>query len=120
MPSKVVVNKAKLRSVLGKNKKKHRQIFEAACDGYRDKAMELLEQRVAEIKAGKVIHLAFSLPVPEDHTPDYERALKMLEMEVNDTIELDENEFAELVMDDWQWKRQWITTNSMYTSMATK
>jgi hypothetical protein len=55
-----------------------------------------------------------SLPMPEDHTDDYERAIKMLDLDVREDIELTEQEFAQYVLDDWGWKDQWTTTNSAY------
>jgi hypothetical protein len=117
MPAEVTVRKAELLERLTENRARHRELFEQACDGYRKQAIEAVEERVAQIRGGKLIALAFALPLPEDHTGDYDRAIMMVKMEVEDTIDLTESEFAQLVMDDWAWKRQWVQTTSNYVSM---
>lgn len=117
MPNTVTVKKEELLAALQENRATHRDIFEEAVDGWRTKAIELLEQRVEEVRKGKMLTVLVQLPVPEDHTADYDRAIRMVTMEVSDEIELDEREFSELVMDDWGWKRQWVQTASAYTVM---
>jgi hypothetical protein len=61
-----------------------------------------------------------SIPRPEDHTADYNRAIKMIEMHEGDTITLGEDEFAQLVMDDWAWKRQFLDSSAMYSLSAAR
>lgn len=46
---------------------------------------------------------SFYFEMPEDHTKDYEKAIKMAEMSVNDQIELTSKQFDQLVMDNWSW-----------------
>jgi hypothetical protein len=53
---------------------------------------------------------------PQDHTRDYDRMIKMLQMHQDDLFTLDDFQFAEYVMDDWGWKRQWGTSNSEFVS----
>ena len=77
-----------------------------------------MEGHIARIKAGKVVAVQVSLPQPENHTKDYDRVIKMLEMCVNDTVELDEHTFQCYVMDDWTWKRSFLASNSNYSGKA--
>lgn len=118
MPEQVTVSKSDILKILKKNRKTHRTIFEEAVEGYKSAAIREIEKRVKQIKDGKLINIAVALPVPEDHTSEYDRAIKMVEMEVSDTITLHDTEFAELIMDDWHWKKQWVSSNSKYSMTA--
>lgn len=110
----VTVHKNELLDTLGRNRREHRAQFEAALEGYKERCLALLEDKLAELRAGRTPLLQFGLPVPQDHTPDYDRIIRMVEMEVGETITLDQASFAQYVMDDWTWKREFAATSSFY------
>jgi hypothetical protein len=110
----IKTNKFTLLEVLKKNREEHRKIFLEACEGYREQAVIELEHMLDEAKKGKKICRSVSLIEPMDQTKDYDRAIKMLEMEMRTEVELTEVEFAQYVMDDWRWKDQFTITNSVY------
>lgn len=112
------VDKDQLLEVLQKNRDAHRTIFEEALEGYRTKVLEYLEKRIEEVRKGKKIDHYICLDQPEDHTSDYDRIIKMVEMSTESSIELDQNSFASYVMDDWNWKHQFLTSNSTYSTTA--
>lgn len=107
-----------LLSILGKNRDDHRAIFDEAVEGYKQKATELLEDHIDRIRKGDLTAVYVNLPRPEDHTQDYNRVIKMLELSTDSTIELDEHDFAQYVMDDWAWKRQFLISNTHYSTTA--
>ena len=111
-------DKQELVEIVQKNRDQHRAIFEEAVEGYRKQAVEQLEAHIVRIKRGELMHVAVSLYRPEDHTRDYDRLLKMLHMTRQAEIELSEGQFAEYVLDDWSWKRQFLTSNRMYSPLA--
>ena len=80
--------------------------------------LEALEKRLAAARAGQHIQWAFSYPEPQDHTKDYDRVIRMVEMEVHEEITVQEYDFAQFVMDDWDWKAQWTTSTSGYRARA--
>jgi hypothetical protein len=114
----IKVNKEDLAKKVAANRALHRSIFDEAVEGYHKKSLELLQSHIDEIKAGRMLRVSVSLPFPEDHTDDYDRVLAMLEMSLESEIEIDENTFASYVMDDWQWKKAFLTTNSAYSVTA--
>ncbi|HSV08538.1 MAG TPA: hypothetical protein VLI07_18625 [Candidatus Binatus sp.] len=114
----VMVRKDELLEKITANRKAHRAIFEEAVEGYRKTAIEQLERHIEQIKEGRVIHVVVQLPRPEDHTHEYDRIIAMLEMHIDDEILIEEQDFAAYVMDDWHWKRQFLTTNSAYSATA--
>lgn len=111
----VKVKKAELLSELRKNKKNHRNIFLEAQKRYAERYIQEIEKRLSDAREGKRFDQYIGLPVPEDHTADYQRAIKMMVMSVEETIELTESEFATYVMDDWAWKRAWAANTASYT-----
>ena len=114
----ITVDKKELLLTVKANRGRHREIFEEALQGYRKQAVELLEQRLDQLRRGSIIAITIHLPEPADHTKDYDRVIRMLEMDLRAQVELNEHDFAAYVMDDWQWKRQFLTSNSIYSAKA--
>lgn len=112
----VVVQKDKLVETLTANRDAHRAIFEEALEGYKTRSVELLEEHIERIKKGKVERIVVSLPVPEDHTDDYDRALTSLEWSIFDEVELTMREFDQYVRDNWSWKGEFTATTSLYNN----
>ena len=112
----VKVEKARLLGVLKENRANHRAIFEKAQEVYRDKMVEELDRMIAEAKRGDKIRRAFSLPEPEDHTDDYDRAIGMLGMSVDDTVDLTLDEYRQYVEDEWGWQRSFASNTASYVA----
>lgn len=110
----VRIDREEFIAAVEKNRSGHRETFEKALDGYRDRAIHELERRVRHVREGRAFDLAFRLPEPEDHTDDYDCALEMARMSVDEVLELDETEFAQYVMDQWHWKANFVRTTSAY------
>lgn len=103
-----------LLNAIKENRDRHRDIFLKAQEGYRIQLIKELDQMLADARDGKKLRRFVTLPEPEDHTDDYDRVIKMLEMSVEEQLEIDETQFAMYVMDDWGWKKNWTTTNAAY------
>ena len=113
---KTEVKKDVLIKTIQENRGNHRAIFEKAIKAYQKKLEEILLDKLKRVRKGSKIQMYFSLPQPEDHTKDYDRILQMLNMEIKETIELEENEFSQFVMDDWAWKNEWVSNTLAYTN----
>ena len=114
MPAQVTINKAELLNVLTENRGKHRDKFLAAQQAYRARVIEILDARLADAREGREINMAFKLPVPQDHTSDYDTEIRMLNMEVANQVTLRDHEFEQLVMDNWSWTPAFAATNAVY------
>jgi hypothetical protein len=110
--------KEELLQIVKKNREGHRALFLKAVDGYQVTALGVLKEHIKQIKENKLYQVYFNLPVPEDHTNDYDRVIRMIEMDTREELELTEQEFKMYVMDDWSWKDQWSTSNSVYLSSS--
>ena len=114
------VRKDKVLEIVRKNRDKHRGVFEAAVEGYRKRAEELLGAQLALILDGKTPELRVILDRPRDHTRDYDRVITMLELDTREELLLDERTVAQYIMDDWQWKREFLRMSTAYAASATE
>lgn len=114
------ISKHELLEVLTANKDKHRTVFEAAVKGYKAEALKQLHEHIRRIEKGRLVRVQVFLPTPEDHTQDYDRVIRMVTMSTQGDIDMDEQMFAQYVMDDWHWKREWLRNSSSYAKATVK
>ena len=112
----VTVNRDDLLKALKENRDKHRDVFMRAIKGYRERVIAELDRSLQDAKSGRKICRYVGLVEPEDHTKDYDRIIRMTEMEVSDTMELSESEFSSYVMDEWSWRQSFTTSTANYTA----
>ncbi len=120
----VTVRKEELLKKVRANRTSHIAEYLEACEGYRAKALAKIDEvfgdlkaKVESLKDGQVIalmHVTFGLEVPQTHEKDYDQVIMMLEMSTEDTVKLASDEFACYVMDDWDWKKDFLLSNSRY------
>lgn len=110
----VTVKKDELRAIIQTNRDAHRDIFEQAVKLYNRRLLEALEKRVERVRNGVKVDHYIRLPIPEDHTKDYDRILAQLDMEIADTVVIPDTEFAQYVMDDWSWKESFASNSASY------
>lgn len=106
--------KQNLVDIMTKNRAEHRAVFERACENYRNAVITALDKALDDAKKGRKIHASIYFTEPVEHTRDYDRVLRMLDLTVEEEIELKEDDFAKYVLDDWQWKQQFLTSNTAY------
>lgn len=118
MMNDIKVKKDELLAKLRANRETHSAQFEKAAAGYRKKVIEVLESRLKDARSGKLPVLIFNLPMPVDQTSAYDRAIGMLEMSVEDIIELDEHDYQQYVLDEWNWSASVTASNTFYLNQA--
>jgi hypothetical protein len=105
-----------LLTKLKNNRAKHKSIVDKALAEYRRQAINELEGSLADLRLGKKQRrLTIYYSRPMDQTAEYDQAIAMMEATVDKIIELDQNQFACYVLDEWSWKKEWATSNSTYT-----
>ena len=113
--SDITVDKAALIETLHANRAQHHKVFLEACEQFQVRATVELEQVMSLIRAGKLPRMVgVQLPIPEEHTDDYDRAIAMLKRHLGDTITLSEEAYARLVDDDWGWKDSFASNTVAY------
>lgn len=112
----VNINKNVLLENIKKNRDLHMQEYAAACEGYRVKAKLLLQERIADLDAGKTVDLEFvGVMPPMNHKQAYDRVVSMLEYSEDATILLSAEDFAQYMMDQWHWTDHFKNATAMYS-----
>lgn len=79
-------------------------------------AEQLQRGTVPDVKQGVY---ALDWPIrPQEHSKDYDKALTMIGMSVDDQIKLTDRQFTQLVLDEWDWKDDFNSTMLHYSNKA--
>ena len=110
----ITVDKADLIAKIQANRDEHRSMFLKSQERYREAMIAELDRALEEARDGQKIRRAFTLPVPEDHTDDFNTALEMLDWEQEDSVELDQRDFARFVQNRWEWQASFAANTQSY------
>lgn len=114
----VKVKKAELVTTMKANRQAHKEEFDAASVKYREAVAAKLDAAPVRFREGVRLHEITSelshMPVPQDHTHEYDRAIRMMEMDIIDTVELTEEQFNQYVLDEWTWSGGTKAAHSAY------
>ena len=126
------VKVAELLDILKKNRDEHMATYEEAVKEYTKKLSARLDEIGDALKLRANALLAstdplntdfrqidtISLPVPEQHKADFDKVIRMMELNIEPTITLEEFEFNQYVMNEWAWQRQFLASTASYTNAA--
>lgn len=112
MPKALVIERLKAART------EHDTIVQEAIAGYRKKAVEELESMLDAARAGRIVRFQWPLVIPEDHTADFDRVIGMLEDTTDNEIVMDETDYAVYMRNEWAWRRNFLASNSQYSSTA--
>lgn len=115
----IKIEKKSLLEIIKKNRAEHEAIFLKAQEGFRKTIIEVMELGLAAARAGKKVDRVLWTIEPMNQTKDYDRAIRMIEMSVDDTVELSEDDFNSYVLDDWSWKER-FTVNNVTSGYSSK
>lgn len=110
----IKVRREELLDALRKNREAHREVFLRSLEGFKKKAIEILEEKLATARKGIRDSVFVNLQRPTDQTREYDRWIRAMEMETRDEIELTMQDFGTYIMDEWNWKAQFTATTSQY------
>lgn len=110
----VTINRNELLEAVKTNRAAHVAEYAEAARNYRETVLGALTDRHTAIANGEPISLLFNLPAPQDHTDDYDRVIRMLEMSVDENCTLDAYEFDCYVRDNWTWSAATKMINASY------
>lgn len=139
MLKEVTVKVSELLEALEENRQNHVKEYEESIAGYKDSAKEKLKQaRITaldnlktnftkieqeindfdpenakdyfELLQQEMVHL----PVPRNHSQEYDQAIAMVGWEQNEEIILTNKQFRTLILDEWDWQEQFKTVSAFY------
>jgi hypothetical protein len=118
----ITVKKEDLIEAIESNMQKYKELYAAMKTKYFENSRELLYDAISKIEAGSEKRVIIDLHLPTNQEDGYKNVISMLKMDVSDTVTLDQNEYAKYVLNEWNWKKEFvasaaallITTNNRY------
>lgn len=113
---KVKVKKEELLQTMTANREAHKETIESLLVQRNREARAYFADLAERLENDETLQAKENIkfPLPKNNTASYDRAIKMVEMSVEDEIELTESQFDKLVMDNWEWKNDLLTTSAFY------
>jgi hypothetical protein len=116
----VKINKDELLTIVRSNKEKHIKEYTEAVEDYKKAAVKLAQENLSLAESGDVFKISKIKAMPQPPTSyedSYTRAIRMLELSVDSVIEIEEQIFNQLVLDEWQWKHNFAVTSALYKTI---
>lgn len=116
----IKMNRIELLNIVFANQEKHAADFIEAVADYKEAVLKITKQNLALARTGDLDKIAKIRAVPQkpvSYEKNYERAIRMLQLSVEDVIEVEEDVFNQLVLDEWAWKHNFVAAASLYKSL---
>jgi hypothetical protein len=116
----VKVNRIELLGIVRDNKEKHIKEFNESVEDYKSAAIKVTQANLKLAKSGDLDQIAKIKGMPQkpvSYEKEYNRAERMLELSVEEVIEVEQDVFNQLVLDEWSWKNAFVASASLYKSM---
>lgn len=116
----VKMNRKELLKIVKDNQKKHVVEYNESVEDYKVGVIKLAKANLKLANSGDLaeIRKIKNLPqAPVSYEDNYTRAIRMLELSVEDVIEVEEHIFNQLVLDEWVWKQAFTAMASTYKSL---
>jgi hypothetical protein len=114
----ITVNKGDLVTKIQMNRDEHRSMFIKAQEKYREAMIAELDRALQDARDGKKIRRMFSLPVPEDHTEEFNTAIEMLQWEKATEVKLTQQDFQRYVQNRWEWAASFAANTGSYLAAS--
>ena len=116
----VKIDRDQLKTIVLENKQKHIAEYVEAVNDYKTAVLKIAKDNVklAQTADMEKFKLIKTLPAaPQSYENDYNRAIRMLELSVETVIELEDEIFNQLVLDEWNWKYSFSLSNTTYKTL---
>lgn len=115
----VKMNRLQLLGIVKENREKHIVEYAESVEDYKKAVLKITAANHKAAKTGDLSKFNFrNLPAkPTSYEDNYTKAIRMLELSVEEVIEVEEHIFNQLVLDEWGWKQQFIAASTSYKSV---
>lgn len=110
----ITVKKSQLIEQLKANKVNHIKEYEEAVIAYKEEALKQLNQQIKDVEQGS-LRATLNLVTPINNAAEYDKVIEMFEWEINEDVELEQSEFNEFVLDEFDFARDAKFANTMYS-----
>jgi hypothetical protein len=116
----VKIKTDELLAIVKENKEKHIADFIEAEADFKVIVLKIAKENLKTAMIGdikKISNMKDFPHSPNTYETNYNRAIRMLELCVEDVIDIDDQTFNQLVLDEWTWKTSFSMSNAHYKSM---
>jgi hypothetical protein len=116
----VKIDRDQLKTIVLENKQKHIAEYTEAVNDYKTAVLKIAKDnlKLAQTTDMDKFKQIKSVPTPpQSYENDYNRAIRMLELSVETVIELEDEIFNQLVLDEWNWKFNFSLSNTTYKTL---
>ena len=113
----IKMNRLQLLEIVAANRITHVAQYIESVEDYKALALRIATANVKLAKTGDLEEIAKMKGIPSAPTSyedAYKRAIRMLELSIEDVIEVEEDVFNQLVLDEWAWKRSFTASTMAY------
>lgn len=118
--NEIKMDRKELLKIVKENLKKHLADYAEAVEDYKAGALKVATANLKIAKTGEIdkFNQIKSLPQrPVSYEKEYNRAIRMLELSIENEIVVEQDVFNQLVLDEWHWKNQFIASAMTYKSL---
>ena len=115
----VKMNRLELLKIVKENATKHVADYDEAVADYKVGVLKVAKANLKIANTGDLSKFVFNKlpPAPVNYADNYSRAIRMLELSIEDTLEIEEHIFNQLVLDEWSWKQNFTASATLYKSI---
>lgn len=115
----VKINRKELLKIVKDNAKTHVSQYDEAVEDYKVGVLKVAKANLKLANTGELDKFTFArMPTaPVNYADNYTRAIRMLELSVEDVIDVEEHVFNQLVLDEWGWKQAFVAQSALYKSL---
>lgn len=116
----IKMDRLQLLVIVKENLEKHLKEYAESVEDYKAGVLKITTANMKLAKTGDTEKFAQikSIPqAPRSYEKEYNRAIRMLELSVEEIIEIEEDIFNQLVLDEWAWKHSFVTAGALYKSL---
>jgi len=116
----IKIDKNELLVILRKNELQHISDYKESVEDYINVVLLISQQNLTIAQIGDISkfgNIKYVPSKPISYESYYKKAICMLELSVETIIELSDQDFSQLVLDEWSWKNSFENSNSIYKSL---
>jgi hypothetical protein len=115
----VKINRKELLDIVRENATKHVANYDEAVEDFKKAVLKIATDNLVLAQTGeleKFTKIKNNIQPPVNYATSYTRAIRMLELSVDEVIEVEEDVFNQLVLDEWSWKNSFVASSALYKS----
>ena len=116
----VKMNRLELLAIVKQNATKHVADYDEAVEDYKLAVAKIAKANLKLANTAELEQIRKMKTIPQspaNYADNYSRAIRMLELSIEDTIDVEEHIFNQLVLDEWGWKQQFVAQSAMYKTL---